>query len=59
MEISEFTGKAVLITGAASGLGRALSIRFAAEGAQVWAVDINAEGLTETVETITGETTKA
>lgn len=53
MEISEFTGKAVLITGAASGLGRALSIRFAAEGAQVWAVDINAEGLTETVETIT------
>lgn len=53
MEIGEFTGKAVLITGAASGLGRALSLRFAAEGAQVWAVDLNAEGLAETVEQIT------
>lgn len=53
MEIGEFTGKTVLITGAASGLGRALSLRFAAEGAHVWAVDINAEGLTETVGRVT------
>ena len=52
MEIGEFTGKAVLITGAASGLGRALSIRFAGEGAHIWAVDINAEGLAETVDHI-------
>lgn len=53
MDTGEFTGKTVLVTGAASGLGRALSIRFAAEGAQVWAVDINPEGLAETVERIT------
>jgi meso-butanediol dehydrogenase / (S,S)-butanediol dehydrogenase / diacetyl reductase len=48
MNSGEFTGKAVLVTGAASGLGRASSIRFAAEGANVCLVDINAEGLEET-----------
>lgn len=48
MQEGEFTGKAVLITGAASGLGRAASLRFAADGAQVCIVDINAEGLVET-----------
>jgi NAD(P)-dependent dehydrogenase (short-subunit alcohol dehydrogenase family) len=44
----EFSGKVVLVTGAASGLGRAASLRFAAEGAQVFMVDINAEALAET-----------
>ncbi|MDK2756890.1 MAG: SDR family oxidoreductase [Blastomonas fulva] len=44
----EFSGKVVLVTGAASGLGRAASLRFAAEGAQVFMVDVNAEGLAET-----------
>jgi meso-butanediol dehydrogenase / (S,S)-butanediol dehydrogenase / diacetyl reductase len=48
MQEGEFTGKAVLVTGAASGLGRAASLRFAAEGAQVCIVDINGEGLAET-----------
>lgn len=44
-----FTDKVVLITGAASGLGRATALRMAAEGATVFAVDLNEEGLIETV----------
>ena len=37
-------GKRVLITGAASGIGRQLARRFAASGAQVIAADIDGEG---------------
>src|SRR3546814_6230328 len=48
----EFNGKVVLITGAASGLGRAASIRFAQEGASLCLVDINADGLSDTVQRI-------
>ncbi len=43
-----FAGKKVLITGAASGIGRATAIRFAAEGAHVTIGDRNAGGLEET-----------
>ncbi|WP_088310618.1 SDR family NAD(P)-dependent oxidoreductase [Novosphingobium sp. B 225] len=43
-----FEGKNVLVTGAASGIGRATAIRFAAEGAKVTIGDINAVGLSET-----------
>ncbi|HZU65159.1 MAG TPA: SDR family NAD(P)-dependent oxidoreductase [Novosphingobium sp.] len=43
-----FAGKKVLVTGAASGIGRATAIRFAAEGAEVTIGDINAAGLAET-----------
>ena len=43
-----FRDKVVLVTGAASGMGRATALRFAAEGAQVFALDVDAQGLAET-----------
>ena len=52
MSDGEFAGKVVLVTGAASGLGRAASIRFASEGGRVCLVDINADGLAETARRI-------
>lgn len=44
-----FDGRAVYVTGAASGLGKATAERFAAEGARVFAVDVNGDGVVETV----------
>ena len=44
--------KVALVTAAASGIGRATALRFAAEGAQVLALDRSAEGLAETVAAI-------
>jgi len=44
-----FEGKVALVTGAASGLGRATAQRLAAEGARVVGVDVDAEGLAETL----------
>lgn len=41
-------GKNILVTGAASGIGRASALRFAAEGASVVLLDRNAAGLDET-----------
>ncbi|MFN3553313.1 MAG: SDR family NAD(P)-dependent oxidoreductase, partial [Novosphingobium meiothermophilum] len=43
-----FAGKKGLITGAASGIGRATAIRFAAEGAELTIADRNLAGLEET-----------
>lgn len=43
-------GKRALVTGGASGIGRATAIRLAAEGASVAIADINAEGLAETAD---------
>jgi len=42
----------VLITGAASGLGRALALRFAKTGAQICIADINDEGSQETLQLV-------
>ena len=43
--MSDFTGLGVLVTGAASGIGRASALAFAAAGARVAAADVDAPGL--------------
>lgn len=50
--MGRFDGKVALVTGAASGMGQAVSIRLAAEGAEVFGVDVNDEGLAETASAI-------
>jgi len=45
-------GRTAVVTGAASGIGRAVAQRLAAEGAQVVIGDRNAQGLAETAELI-------
>lgn len=41
-------GKVALVTGAGSGIGQAIALLFAREGARMIAADLNAEGLQET-----------
>ncbi len=47
-----FEGKSIIITGAGSGLGRAVAERLAAEGALLALVDVNKETLEETAATL-------
>lgn len=47
MEDHKFSGKVVLITGAAAGIGRATAIRFARDGASVAGWDISDKGAAE------------
>lgn len=49
-----YESKVALVTGAASGIGRAAAMRLAAEGASVWCADVNEEGVTATAESIIG-----
>lgn len=44
-----FAGKRCLLTGAASGIGRATALKLAAEGAELFLTDIDADGLAATV----------
>jgi len=44
----DMRGKVALVTGAASGLGRATALKFAESGANVCIIDVNAEALEET-----------
>lgn len=46
--MGRLVGKSALITGAASGIGRAAALKFAAEGAQVAISDVHRAGLAET-----------
>ena len=46
------SGKSAIVSGGASGIGRATAIRLASEGARVTAVDVNGEGLEQAVRDI-------
>jgi NAD(P)-dependent dehydrogenase (short-subunit alcohol dehydrogenase family) len=50
-----FADRTVYVTGAASGLGRATALLFGREGAKVFAVDCNGDGVVETVNAIRGD----
>lgn len=48
MRVASMKGEAALVTGAASGLGRATALKLAMAGANLCIVDLNADGLAET-----------
>jgi len=50
----DMKGKAALVTGAASGLGRATAVKLAKAGADLCIVDVNAEALAETAAMLGG-----
>ena len=45
----KFLGKIVLVTGAASGIGKQTALLLASEGAKVWCADINEDGMNDTI----------
>lgn len=51
--VKDLTGKNVFLTGAASGIGRAVALRAAREGAVLFLTDVNQDGLIEVVAEIT------
>ncbi len=53
MSEQRFSDRSVLITGAASGMGKASALRFGKEGARVWCADVNAQGAEATAKAIT------
>ena len=54
MAIRDFRGRTVLVTGAASGIGRETALAFARLGADLVVCDLNARGLEETAQAIAG-----
>jgi NAD(P)-dependent dehydrogenase (short-subunit alcohol dehydrogenase family) len=57
--LGRFKSKAAVITGAGSGIGRSIALRFAEEGADVGLIDINEQGLKETAERVQALSMKA
>lgn len=55
MDTSRHIGKTAVVTGAASGIGRATALRLAREGAHVIGCDVNEEGLDATQEAVGSE----
>ena len=53
--MTRFNGKIAVVTGAASGIGRATALRFAQEGAMVIAADIDAQGCEQLVQEMVQE----
>ncbi|MBN6056998.1 SDR family NAD(P)-dependent oxidoreductase, partial [Nonomuraea sp. RK-328] len=53
--VRELSGKVAVVTGAASGIGRALAVRFASEGMSLMLADVDPGGLAETA-TLAGDT---
>ena len=51
-ELLSMTGRCVLITGAASGIGRAMALRFAEAGAELLLLDMDEVGLRQTRESL-------
>jgi NAD(P)-dependent dehydrogenase (short-subunit alcohol dehydrogenase family) len=52
--VLRYTGRTAWVTGAGSGIGRATVVRLVAEGADVLATDVSADGLAETAATAEG-----
>jgi NAD(P)-dependent dehydrogenase (short-subunit alcohol dehydrogenase family) len=59
MAMSELRGKVAAVTGAASGLGRAMALAFASEGMDLALADVDEPGLTLTREQVMGLGVKA
>jgi NAD(P)-dependent dehydrogenase (short-subunit alcohol dehydrogenase family) len=54
-----FAGKTIIITGAASGIGRAAALIFAREGANVVCADVNEAGARDTAAAVNGKGSQA
>lgn len=53
--LTSFDGRVAVVTGGASGIGRALALAFAREGARVVVADVDEPGMAETVGAITAQ----